>query len=77
LAGALLLWLLTEGNWNVIRTAYGQLFVFKLLGFLGLLGLAALNKLALTPALLRNDPRAFGRMRLSISIHAIKTFGYP
>ena len=37
LAGALLLWLLTEGNWNVIRTAYGQLFVFKLLGFLGLL----------------------------------------
>ena len=68
LAGALLLWLLTEGNWNVIRTAYGQLFVFKLLGFLGLLGLAALNKLALTPALLRNDPKAFGRLRLSIFI---------
>jgi putative copper resistance protein D len=68
LAGSALLWLLTEGNWNVLRTAYGQLFVLKLLGFLGLLGLAALNKLALTPALLRNDPKAYGRLRLSISI---------
>ena len=68
LAGALLLWLLTEGNWNVLWTAYGQLFVLKLLGFLGLLGLAALNKLALTPALLRNDPKAYGRLRLSISV---------
>ena len=71
LAGAELLWLLTEGSWNVIRTAYGQLFAFKLLGFLGLLGLAALNKLALTPALLRNDPKAFGRLRLSISIEMV------
>jgi putative copper export protein len=60
--------LLTEGNWNVLWTAYGQLFVLKLLGFQGLLGLAALNKLALTPALLRNDPKAYGRLRLSISI---------
>ena len=68
LAGAELLWLLTEGNWNVLSTAYGQLFVLKLLGFQGLLGLAALNKLALTPALLRNDPKAFGRLRLSISV---------
>jgi putative copper resistance protein D len=68
LAGAELLWLLTEGNWNVLQTAYGQLFVLKLLGFLGLLGLAALNKLALSPALLRNDPKAYGRLHLSISI---------
>jgi copper resistance protein D len=68
LAGSALLWFLTEGNWNVLWTAYGQLFVLKLLGFLGLLGLAALNKLALTPALLRNDPKAYGRLRLSISI---------
>ena len=66
LAGALLLWLLTEGNWNVVWTAYGQLFVFKLLGFLGLLGLAALNKLFLTPALLRGEVRAFVLLRLSV-----------
>ena len=73
LAGAELLWLLTEGNWNVIWTAYGQLFAFKLLCFLGLLGLAALNKLALTPALLQNDPRAFRRLRLSIFIEMFFT----
>ena len=66
LAGALLLWLLIEGNWNVVWTAYGQLFVFKLLGFLGLLGLAALNKLFLTPALLRGEVRAFVLLRLSV-----------
>ena len=68
LAGSALLWLLTEGNWKILWTAYGQFFVLKLLGFLSLLGLAALNKLALTPALLRNDPKAYGRLRLSISI---------
>ena len=66
LAGALLLWLLTEGNWNVLWTAYGQLFALKLLGFLGLLGLAALNKLFLTPALLRGEVRAFMLLRLSV-----------
>ena len=66
LAGSALLWLLTEGNWNVLWTAYGQLFVFKLLGFLGLLGLAALNKLFLTPALLRGEVRAFVLLRLSV-----------
>ena len=66
LAGADLLWLLTEGNWNVIRTAYGQLFALKLLGFLCLLGLAALNKLFLAPALLRGKVRAFLLLRLSV-----------
>ena len=66
LAGSALLWLLTEGNWKILWTAYGQLFVLKLLGFLSLLGLAALNKLFLTPALLRSEERAFVLLRLSL-----------
>ena len=66
IVGVLLLLLLSKGEWKVIWTPYGQLFALKLLAFLGLLGLAAMNKLFLTPALLRAEIRAFVLLRISI-----------
>ncbi len=66
IVGVFLLLLLSEGDWEIIWTAYGQLFALKFLGFMGLLGLAAMNKLFLTPALLRSEERAFVLLRLSL-----------
>ena len=64
--GVFLLLLLSGGDWEIIWTAYGQLFALKFLGFISLLGLAAMNKLFLTPALLRSEERAFVLLRLSL-----------
>lgn len=64
--GVVTLWLLTKDLIAAIGTAYGQLFLLKLAAFTALLGLAALNKLRLTPALLRQDPGAAQRLRRSI-----------
>ena len=66
IVGVFLLLLLSGGDWEIIWTAYGQLFALKFLGFMGLLGLAAMNKLFLTPALLRSEERAFVLLRLSL-----------
>ena len=66
IVGVFLLLLLSEGDWKIIWSAYGQLFALKFLGFMGLLGLAAMNKLFLTPALLRSEERAFVLLRLSL-----------
>ena len=66
IVGVFLLLLLSEGDWEIIWTAYGQLFALKFLGFMCLLGLAAMNKLFLTPALLRSEERAFVLLRLSL-----------
>lgn len=68
LAGALLLWLLSESPAAFITSSYGQLFLGKLLLFALLLGLAALNKLRLTPALFTGDTRAPQRLRTSIRL---------
>ena len=66
MVGVFLLLLLSGGDWEIIWTAYGQLFALKFIGFMGLLGLAAMNKLFLTPALLRSEERAFVLLRLSL-----------
>ena len=66
IVGVFLLLLLSGGDWEIIWTAYGQLFALKFLAFMGLLGLAAMNKLFLTPALLRSEERAFVLLRLSL-----------
>lgn len=68
LAGVLLLWLLSESPAAFIASSYGQLFLGKLLLFSLLLGLAALNKLRLTPALFTGDSRAPQRLRTSIRL---------
>ena len=66
IVGVFLLLLLSGGDWEIIWSAYGQLFALKFLGFMCLLGLAAMNKLFLTPALLRSEERAFVLLRLSL-----------
>ena len=66
IVGVFLLLLLSGGDWEIIWTAYGQLFALKFLAFMGLLGLAAMNKLFLTPALLQSEERAFVLFRLSL-----------
>ncbi|WP_022729914.1 CopD family protein [Fodinicurvata sediminis] len=71
LAGALLLWLLSESPAAFIASAYGQLFLGKLLLFALLLGLAAHNKLRATPALFSGDSRARPRLRAAIRLEIV------
>lgn len=53
-------------------TAYGQLLIVKLVLFAGMLGLAALNRFRLTPALGRavGEPPSFVALRLSLAFEA-------
>lgn len=67
-SGSLALWLLTRDIIAALGTAYGQIFVLKLSAFTVLLGLAALNKLRLTPALLRQDKGAAQSLRRSVLV---------
>lgn len=68
LAGGATLWLLTGNVLNAIFTPYGQFFAIKLGTFLAIIAFAAWNKLRLTPALLRHEPSAGSRLRVSIRI---------
>ncbi|MEM9432080.1 MAG: CopD family protein [Pseudomonadota bacterium] len=65
-SGGLLLVLLAGSPARILETLYGQLFAIKLAVFSLLMGLAALNKLFLTPALLAGRRSAAGRLRRSI-----------
>ncbi len=51
-----------------IESAYQQRLLIKLIFFAALLGLAAYNKLRLTPLLRRDFDRGVGRLRISIRI---------
>ena len=66
LAGALLLWIVLETPLALFASDYGRLLAVKLLFVVGLLSLAAANKLILTPALLTGDISASARLRISI-----------
>ena len=70
-AGAGLFVLMTGNPVAAIGTPYGQLLAVKLLLFVPLLGLAALNKLRLTPALAAGDTRAGTRLRQSIRLELL------
>jgi putative copper resistance protein D len=65
--GSLLLVVLLETPAALATTDYGRMLAVKLVVVAALLGLAALNKFALTPALLRGDKTAPVRLRTSIT----------
>lgn len=73
--GLITLWLLTGNLLTALTIPYGQLFLVKLLGFIALLGLAAWNKLRLTPALLEGAPEGGIKLRRSILLEAILVAG--
>ncbi len=64
-AGGTLVVLLVPGL-AVFGQPYGQLLLAKMTGFGALMGLAALNKLRLTPALRQNNPAAVPRLRRTL-----------
>ena len=70
-AGAALFVILTADPLAALRTPYGQLLAVKLLLFAPLLGLAAYNKLRLTPALEAGVAGAGARLRRSIRLEAL------
>lgn len=66
--GLVLLWMLAINNHTLFSTAYGQFFVLKLFSVGLLLAGAGLNKLWLTPQLLKGDQLAFDRLGYSIKL---------
>ena len=65
-AGASLLLMLIGNAAQFWGSDYGRMMAVKLLAVAALLGLAAWNKLALTPRLLQGDPRAMLKFRRSL-----------
>ena len=74
-AGAVLLALLGGASLSLLHTPYGEGFAVKLALFLGVFGLAALNKLRLTPALLAGAPQAGPQFRRSVLLEALLILG--
>ena len=70
-AGATLLWMLLGGIAALWESAYGRCVLVKLTLVACLLGLAAFNKLRLTPRLRRGDARAARSLRTSIRLELL------
>ena len=70
LAGVITLGLLGAATPTALSSPYGQMFAVKLVLFVGVLALAAVNKLTLTPALLAAAPKSGARLRRSIRVEA-------
>ena len=54
-------------DWAALLTPYGLVLILKLSLFAGLMGLAAANRLRLTPALARGEPGALPRLRRTVA----------
>lgn len=74
-AGVLTFQQLTGGVGTAIKTSYGQLFAIKIALFSGVLLLAAINKLSLTPALARGERLAPAKMRRSLMLESLLIVG--
>lgn len=70
-AGAITLVLLGAAKPEALSSPYGQAFLIKLVLFAGVLGLAALNKVRLTPDLTAAVPGAARRLRRSIAVESV------
>lgn len=70
LCGGITLVLFDAATPSALSTPYGQMFAIKLVLFVGVLTVAAANKLSLTPALLASKPGAAIRLRRSIAAEA-------
>lgn len=68
--GALLIWGLVPAL-SVFRTTYGELLILKLVGFVVVLGLAAINRLRVVPAMARGDFPATRWLRRLVIAEAI------
>lgn len=66
ISGAVIAWNQVEGPANMLTTDYGLRLTAKLAVFFVLLGLAAVNKMVLTPALEKADGAAPGKLRRMI-----------
>jgi putative copper resistance protein D len=69
-AGAVTLVLLGSATLEALSEPYGQAFLIKMALFASVLGLAALNKLRLTPDLKAAVPGAAQRLRRSIAVES-------
>lgn len=67
IAGIVLAWLLSGSLAALFGTAYGAVLLFKVLAVSGLLGIAALNKLRLVPALRSGQVTAPTSLRRAIT----------
>jgi copper resistance protein D len=65
-AGASLLWTLIDDAGKFWSSDYGKMIAIKLLLVAGLLALAAVNKLHLTPKLLNGHPKAAGQFKRTL-----------
>jgi putative copper resistance protein D len=70
-AGLCLLWMMLDGIADLEDSEYGRYVMLKLMFVACLVGLAAFNKLRLTPRLLAGDVRALRSLRLSIRLELL------
>jgi copper resistance protein D len=70
-AGAILLWILIGDAAPFWKSDYGRMMAIKLLMVAALLGIAAMNKLSLTPRLLRGQARAFVQFRRAVQAEMV------